>query len=236
VEPQETFDAAARFYEQGRYSEAINAYDQLLTNGIVTPAVLFNQGNAWLRTDQIGKAIACYAQAQRFQPRDPDITANLRLARGKVDPPTAPRGLRPWLQRFTSQEWAIAALTLTWLCGLVLIARELLPRIRPPTTSLAWLLGGLSVVVTAGAVAAGIEERRPFAVVISATPARFGPLEESQTAFPLPDGAEVMVTDRKDAWVQVRSSSGRSGWIPRAHVAFVSRPKAPPLDPVSHDP
>jgi SH3-like domain-containing protein len=135
-------------------------------------------------------------------------------------------GPRLWLQRLTTQEWAIAALSVTWLGGLVLVARELFPRIRPATTSLAWLLGGLALLVTAAAIAAGIEERRPSAVVTLATAARFGPLEESQSAFNLPDGAEVTVTDRKDDWVQVRTAGGRTGWIPRTSLAFVAMTSA----------
>ena len=51
--------------------------------------------------------------------------------------------------------------------------------------------------------------------------ARCGPLDDSQAAFPLRDGAECAVLDAKGAWVQVRDVEKRSGWIRRDDVMIL---------------
>ena len=58
---------------------------------------------------------------------------------------------------------------------------------------------------------------------------RFGPIDESQTAFMLPDGAEVVVLDRKIDWLQVRESAKRTGWLKSNQVQVLSAPSPIPL-------
>ena len=57
-------------------------------------------------------------------------------------------------------------------------------------------------------------------VVAEETPVRNGPLEESQTAFTVGDGAELLVADRKDKWVMVSAGAGRAGWVPASALRF----------------
>jgi SH3-like domain-containing protein len=52
-------------------------------------------------------------------------------------------------------------------------------------------------------------------VITEEAAVRYGPLEEAQTAFQLPEGAEVRILDGKGEWVQVRDGLGRTGWLMR---------------------
>jgi SH3-like domain-containing protein len=52
-------------------------------------------------------------------------------------------------------------------------------------------------------------------VVAREVTARFGPLDESQSAFQLRDGAEVLVLDTKSEWIEIRDAEKRTGWIRR---------------------
>ncbi len=83
------FDAANKLYEEGKYADAANAYDKLLTNGTVSEAIYFNRGNAWFKAGQVGRAIASYRQARLLAPRDSALRANLQLgedaARGRLE-------------------------------------------------------------------------------------------------------------------------------------------------------
>src|SRR5690606_41205497 len=104
--------------------------EQLIQGGTVSPAVLYNQGNALLRLGRLGEAIARYRQALRLSPRDPDVIANLELARSRVEGESHPAiGWRAlaWL---SANEWAIAALALNFLGGALLVARAFPPRLR----------------------------------------------------------------------------------------------------------
>jgi tetratricopeptide (TPR) repeat protein len=222
-DPRAAFDSAARLYEQGKHPEAMAAYIGLLTNGVVTPSVLYNLGNAWLQQGELGHAIAAYRQAQRLRPRDPDLTANLRFARSKVAGlPHPERHLTTrLLSVLTPNEWAGLALVVTWVAGGWLIVRDLRRKGSARAGGLAGVLVVLAILCTAAAMAAGYKERNPTAVLTAETIVRFGPLEESQQAFTLPDGAEVGVTDHKGGWLEIRDTAGRSGWLNTNMVVYL---------------
>src|SRR5262245_21337339 len=71
------FDSANRLYEQGKFSDAAAAYEQLIQSGTVSSAIYFNLGNAYFKSGQLGHAIAAYRDAQLIAPQDPDVRANL---------------------------------------------------------------------------------------------------------------------------------------------------------------
>src|SRR5881396_3448439 len=111
------FEQANRLYEQGQFPEAAAAYQKIIVNGQVSPALYFNLGNALFKSGQIGRAILNYRLAEQLAPRDPDIRANLRFARNQV----AGAGARPagWWRRWTGQltlnEWTTLAAAAVWL-------------------------------------------------------------------------------------------------------------------------
>jgi tetratricopeptide (TPR) repeat protein len=215
-DPASAFDDAAKLYERGQYAEATEAYNRLLTNGVQTAAVWFNRGNAYLKQGKTGYAIASYLAARQASPRDEDLIANLRFARSKVRGGLV-RIEPPWsraLSWFNPNEWAALALALFWLTGGLLAVRVAFPKIRNSTQALVrWAV----VVAVLSVLPLGLITARQgaaIAVVIKEDAvARFGPLEDAQSAFTLPDGAEVVVTDRKGGWVEVRDLAGRRGWV-----------------------
>src|SRR3974390_2710102 len=101
-----TFDGANRLYEEGKYTDAVRAYQTLVQSGTVSPALYFNFGNALFKSGQIGRAIAAYRQAALLTPRDPDVRANLQFARNQVQGPTLRAGRwERWLGRLSLNEW-----------------------------------------------------------------------------------------------------------------------------------
>jgi SH3-like domain-containing protein len=72
-----------------------------------------------------------------------------------------------------------------------------------------------------GALAA-IRFSQPTAVVIeSEVTARSGPFAEAQNAFTAHDGAELVVLNQRDDWLQVSDGSGRIGWLPVKQVEIL---------------
>jgi hypothetical protein len=55
-------------------------------------------------------------------------------------------------------------------------------------------------------------------IVAQEAVARQAPLDESQSAFTLHDGAELQVLDQKDQWLQVRADTRRIGWVRKDSV------------------
>jgi tetratricopeptide (TPR) repeat protein len=220
----DTFLQANKFYEQGKYGQSAAIYEELLRGGHVSPAIYFNAGNAWFKAGQIGRALYDYRRAEELAPRDPDIRANLGIARAKAGAGnTALPGTRwtRWIARLTLNEWACCASAAVGLFFLVLAARQLSPLFGKSSGGLA---GFLAVVTIWLLICLGlsINQRlleKSSIVIVPEAVARRGPLEESQSAFTAHDGTEMTVLGRDGDWLQVSDASRQIGWLPQKDVA-----------------
>jgi tetratricopeptide (TPR) repeat protein len=215
------FDAANKLYEEGRFPEAATAYERMLEGGAASGPLYYNWGNAQFKAGRIGRAIAAYRQAESLSPRDPDVLTNLKFARNQVQGPTHRAG---WAERtlgmLSLNEWSVSAAAALWIWFGILVARQLRPALRRPLRNFAWIAGVLTVLVSAGLALnlhARLFEQRAIVVAGSAA-VRNGPFEESPSAFTAQDGAELVVLDRKDDWLQVSADGRRPGWIARKPV------------------
>ncbi len=213
------FDAANKLYEQGKFSEAASAYEALVHSNSVSPAIYFNLGNARFKADEVGKAIAAYRQTEKLTPRDPDLRANLQFVRSQIQGPNAqPDRWERWLGRLTLNEWAILAAIPFWAFLLLLTANQLRPGLKPMLRGFVWLSGIAAISLAALLIAAWQISSTPIAIVTARDAVvRNGPLEESQSAFTVHDGAELKLLDRKNDWVQV-GVGDRIGWLKREQV------------------
>jgi tetratricopeptide (TPR) repeat protein len=219
------FDQANKLYEQGKYSEAASAYKKLIDAGNVSAPLYFNLGNALFRSGRMGEAIVGYRLAERLAPRDPDIKANLRFARDSIQSGAGPRRTR-WsnlVNVLTLDELALIAVGATWLWMMLLTFRQLRPALLSTLSGYTATAGGVSLVLVAWlGLATYVHLKSGAAVVIvPEVVIRYGPLEESQSFYTLRDGAELTVLDRKEAWVRVKDSSQRTGWVQSRHVELI---------------
>ena len=215
------FDAANRLYEQGKFKEAASAYEDMLRSGEASAALYFNLGNAFFKEGQMGRAIGAYRHAEKLNPRDPDLRANLQFARNQIQGPTlASTWWQRWLSRLSLNEWTWLAVSAIWLLLLLLTLLQWRPAWRQPLRAYAFTLATVTVLLCvcfAGALF--LDRYSPQAIVVAREAAvRQGPLDEAPTTFTVRDGSELKVLDRKDEWLQVTADSRRSGWVRRDQV------------------
>jgi hypothetical protein len=215
------FDQANKLYEQGRFVEAAAAYRDIAASGGGTASVWFNMGNASYKAEQLGRAIAAYRMAERLDPRDTALRANLQFVRGKVY--SDDRAHVPWWKNVvrlaTLNEWTVITMALFWAFFSVLACAEFAGR-RYTKTALAFLVLGLLGAATTAL--AWNDWRQAEAVVVAREAVvRFGPLDVSQQAFQLRDGVELTVRSVKDDWIEVRDPEKRTGWIRRDEVVLL---------------
>jgi tetratricopeptide (TPR) repeat protein len=220
------FDSANKLYEQGRFREAATAYEQLVQSGSVSAALQFNLGNAFFKASQIGRAIAAYRQAERLDPRDPDIRANLQFARNQIQGPTLPpTRWQRWLGRLTVNEWAALAALALWVWLALLTVAQWRPGLKQTLRGYSFA-SGIPAAVLCLCLAAVLSLRyaTPTAVVTAQDAiAHNGPLDESPAAFTVHDGAELRVLDAKEQWLQVSAGPQRLGWLRRDQVTLPPR-------------
>jgi tetratricopeptide (TPR) repeat protein len=224
-----SLDANAEFtagnvaYEQGKFAAAASHYESLLTNGVSTASLWFNLGNARYKLGELGRALAAWRKAEQLTPRNADLRANLSFVRQKVYGEDAHTdAVRTVLRFLTPNEWALlmAAVSAAFFITLAWIEFQ---RAARPRGTLALLL--VMMALTASAAVASyrhVRVSRQGVVVSRQCTVRFGPLEDSQSAFQLPDGSEVDIVDVNGSWYQVRTLKGRSGWVNRSDLVIVT--------------
>jgi tetratricopeptide (TPR) repeat protein len=213
-----------KLYEESKYSQAAAKYEELLRAGQVSPALYFNAGNAWFKDGQIGRAIYDYRRAEQLAPRDPDIRANLGIARAQAGASSAAlpgnRWTR-WVGRVTLNEWACAASAALALFFIVLTARQISPAFGKSSGGLAWVLAAASLWLL---ICLGLSINQQWLektsiVIVPEAVVRWGPDDESKSAFTAHDGAEMMVLGRDGDWLQVSDAARRIGWLQQKDVA-----------------
>jgi hypothetical protein len=228
--PIAVFDQANRLYEQGKFTDAAAAYQQLIASGHSSPTLYYNLGNARFKAGQLGRAVAAYRRAEQLSPRDPNIRFNLDFARKQVTGSNtpAPNLWQRALSRLTLNEWALLATAAFWICFALLILCELKPAWRRPLHTYTIAAGSLaSLFIALFCLALYQTAHSNEAVVVTQQAVvRYGPLEDSRVHFQLRDGAEVQVLARKqngaaESWLQVRDGSRRVGWLKSDQVVVL---------------
>jgi len=74
------FAMGNKFYENKDYASAIRMYQSVLDKEQESADLYFNLGNAYFKNGDLGLAILNYMRAQRLNPGDEDILANLEFA------------------------------------------------------------------------------------------------------------------------------------------------------------
>ncbi len=229
------FDEANKLYEQGKFTEATQSYEALLTNGHATPTLFYNLGNAYYKAGQNGRAIAAYRQAQQLTPRDPSLSFNLEFVRKKVTGFETSR--TPFMQRIlgglTINEWTILAACVYWLWFLLLALREFRPNLKVALRGYTATVGVSAGILATCLAAANYRQSTGLeaVVVVPNAVVRNGPLQESQVSYQAPDGSEVTVLDEKEVgagekkqlWLQVRNSDDHVGWLQRDQVTLLTK-------------
>lgn len=227
-DPTTRFDQANAAFGAGRYDDAIAGYQALLADGRST-ALLYNLGNAYFRAGKLGEAILAYERAALLGPRDADVDANLRQARTAAELPVPETSA--W-QRFSGlagvDGWTLLASVSLWLACALLAARRIfgsrvgdsrLVGRAPLSVALAML--GLGVVLGLAGTATRLGQR-DRAVVVGAEPALRTAPYPSAASTAIAPGELVSIEREHAGFALVRTSAGKTGWMPDAEVGRIA--------------
>ncbi len=215
--------AAAESRQQ--FLEVANRYQEILDQGVLSGAVLYNQGNAWMRAGEVGRAIASYRRALRFRPRDPQLAANLRSA---VSATAVPVDSAPvWGYLFFWQNWlsypekfvlTTALLVVTLILGLLMR----FPAVGAVSRRCALLSGALWTLslLSTGWDWHRFERIEHGVVIVDEVIPRKGNSENYEPAFTevVREGAEFQVLARRGDWLHIRLGTSGDAWVERRDV------------------
>lgn len=214
-------DSARDFYQQ-----SVQAGQALEQAGVRSPALQYNLGNAFVRLNDLGRAVLHLRRAVALAPGEDRIQANLRYVRDRVEPAIAQPASNQLMRAVlffhhdyspSTRIWAAMLAGLTgWAC---LFARLWKPRM------------GLTAVGSAGALTGLLlgcsvlwqlhhDAKTPPAVVLETQTLRLGRGEGHDAALsqPLGPGVELRVLEDRAGWVRVELVDGKTGWLPATAV------------------
>ncbi len=231
-------------YQAGTYEAARDRYLEGIAKGADNAHVWYDLGNTYFRLGSFGQAIASYRRAELVRPRDPDIRANLSLARKRVTDRFSSddelglsvdqrffRALPP-ISGAESHTLFLAIYAAGWfalLCGSVFGRRG-------ATSFGLWTLAisAAAAILAFGTaldrtgerrLALGAESRASVPGVIISREARVhaGDGEQFQVIAVVHDGAELLTLDRRGEWVQILLPEDRRGWVKRSALELIER-------------
>ena len=227
---------ANHLYEAGDIDRAVQAYEQLVSQGVFDSTLFYNLGNAYFKQGDPGRAVLNYRRAQQLAPRDPDIAANLALARAQAvdefetndDAGSLSRLGRTAQGWFTLDELAMAALA-GWILFVFLLILFISARAGSAwQRALRYALLAAAVVLVVGILSLGsvlhLEQSRFEGVVVAAeVNVTSGPGGQYVTEFTLHSGAEVDLVEVRPNWVRLALPGGDlEGWVPASAVESLS--------------
>jgi tetratricopeptide (TPR) repeat protein len=213
-------------YQEGDIGGAIGAYLSVLDAGFESGDLYFNLGNAYYKEGDLGRAILSYERALRLMPRDPDVKANLELARSltadEIEP--LPRfwvfSAFSWWVSFLPRRMLILTLALTYLLSMTGLCLRILSSRPALQASGTWLSAGSGVLLLlflatflAREGLLGRSERGIVLVEEVSVQSAPSP-DDNLTLFQIHEGTRVRIDQRTDTWSEVVLDDGKVGWIP----------------------
>lgn len=221
------FDDANRQYQSGNFSESSIAYEKILVSEGPRAAVFYDLGNSYLSLKKYGLAILAYERARLLTPRDPDLMANLTLAR-KAAAAFEETKMNPWLEAvityFSRDElsWLFAGAALflgavILLCGLMCLPR----RIYKITVGCA-SAAGLLILFGAAVLYLRRSESSKGIVLSESATIRLSPFEKAESLGTLGPGKMVRLGVKNGDFQYVEvSGASLQGWLANKDVAAI---------------
>ena len=228
-----TMSIANDLYEQGRFVESAQLYQEMADGGYGGIALFYNLGNAYYKSGDLGRAILNYLRAARLDPRDSDIQENLRIARDETvdlvgtDRESALAGSIELPQlRLSLDELALAVLGLWIVLALMLLVLLLVRRFSfRRWIGYASVLVGLLLLLGTASLGSRLyseAEDQRVVVVVESVEVVGGPGEQYEAQFTLHSGAEASLIETRGAWSKVALTGGQlQGWVPADAVELV---------------
>lgn len=221
------FLAAVQAYQQGDYEAAIAGFSDLAKSGVTNPKLYYNLGNAYLKQDDLGRAVLWYEKAAVLTPNDPDLRFNLAYARSLTkDVDAAPGG--PLVRIFFFWRYQLSAATIVMvavICNLIFwglaAAYRFTRRSILKTLAIVILVPTLVFALTAGFNFFADKRLQQAIILPDQISVRAGLEQTSTELFELHAGAKVSVIKRLNDYFQIRYSEDKLGWVPKEALGLL---------------
>lgn len=223
-------------YNDGNFRKAIEILEAekkvKLAEGVESPELYYNLGNAYFRVNDLAEARLNYEKALLLNPGDRDTRHNIEYLKTKIEDKILVADkffLTIWFNSvqniMSSNAWAVVGISLF----LVLIAclsafffsRSILLK------KIAFYVGIVSVVIVIFANIFAFRQKkkieyRDTAVIMTGSASIMGsPDINSKELFILHAGTKVYITKEDRNWLEIEIDNGSVGWIQRDKIEVI---------------
>lgn len=223
------FEKGNILYNEGKYAEAIDAYELIINRGKHSYELYFNLGNANYKMNRIAPSIYYFEKALQLNPDDQDVQNNLNFARNMTidDIETLPDvGLRKVVKDsanvMTYDKWAYTSVGVCLLFVVLFLVYYL--SYTSTTKRLSFIGSGVAMGITIiclvfAFLKFNIEKQNNPAIVFAVeSQVKSEPNLRSQEVFKLHEGTKVQLIDTVKNWKKIKLSDGKTGWVPNQDV------------------
>jgi hypothetical protein len=217
-------DQANQQFKAGDFAAAAATYEKILETEGPSAAVFYNLGNSYQQLKQHGPAILAYERARLLTPRDPDLLANLAIAR-KAATAFDETVYHPWvdvvINRLSRNEWSWLVAGAALFLGALALACGVMRLSRRGVSAAAGLA---LLVISAGSAALFLrrsEAVRGIVLSESAT-VRLSPFEEAESLGTPGPGRVVRLGSKSGDFQYIEvPGANLQGWLANKDVAAI---------------
>ena len=217
------WEKAGEAFAAGQWQNALNCYQMIEGEGLVSDDLYYNIGNTFLKLQDNAHAILYYERALKLNPSHADAAHNLEIVRqmtlDKIDE-VPDFILVSWFhnlrQGLSANAWAWITLGLLLLAGILLtVFRSGAPR---SLRKVSFILSCIVLVLAIFTFIFSLQQKRAVTrqdsaiVTAPVCSVKSSPAEGGKTVFVLHEGTKVRLLDDVGDWTRIEIADGRQGW------------------------
>jgi tetratricopeptide (TPR) repeat protein len=228
----ELFEKANALYNDGKYQEAIDTYEQILKSDAHSAELYFNLANAHYKLNHIAPSIYNYEKALLLNPNDKEIANNLNFAQNmtidaiqKVPEVGFSRLLKNLVNKAEADTWAVIAVIGVVLFTLLFLMYHF--AYASTHKRIAFVASLLSLPLACFSVAMAFQKSRldkknnPAIVFTQESRVKTDPNKLSEELFRLHEGTKVQVLESYNNWHKIQLSDNTTGWLVKSDVKLL---------------
>jgi len=221
---EEIFQRGVTAYEERNYELALQSFQHLEEEGVVSAELFYNIGNTYFRLDTLGYAILYYKKGLRIDPANQLLNNNLNYLLSLTQDRQNVEDPNPFL-RFINDLVFVLPLNSLFIITLIIFALIILMTNiiiifyhRKEKTIPLFII---TILVIAFALSGYISfyrwqvfnDDRDAVLIASSTTGYSGPAEDYTNIFRIHEGMIFKVNNSSANWSQITLPSGITGWI-----------------------
>jgi tetratricopeptide (TPR) repeat protein len=229
---QSGFEKGNELYKNGKYDQAVEAYENVLKENKQSAELYFNLGNSYYKLNKVAPSIYNYEKALVLNPNDSESANNLKFAQKRTidEIKVVPKvGFGKLLRDFTGiyhyNTWAWISVVLATSFLLLFVGYYF----SETTLSKRIFFFGMFVFIflILISVSSAIFEKshfdneKPAIVFAEITEVRAEPQKASAATIVLHEGTKVYVQEKVDSWKKIQLTDGTEGWIESSAIKEV---------------